>query len=86
MLFIDSLLMAPVNGLLFVFREVAKAAEAERAGDERSLMADLAVLHRSLDAGELTEEAFDAQEAKLLERLDQLHGVASADDAESHAA
>jgi hypothetical protein len=81
MFLIDNLLMAPVNGLLFVFREVAKAADEARAGDERALMADLAVLHRSLDAGELTEDAFDAQEAKLLERLDQLHGVGSGDDA-----
>jgi hypothetical protein len=38
-------------------------------------MDELAALHRSLDSGRLTEEAFDAQETRLLERLDRLRGV-----------
>jgi Gas vesicle protein G len=84
MLLIDDLLMAPVRGLLFVVREIAKAAEEESAADERAVIAELATLHRALDSGQLTEEAFDAREAKLLARLDQLHGKDSGYDAGSH--
>jgi hypothetical protein len=86
MLLIDDLLMAPVRGLLFVLREVAKAAEEEQAGDQRAAMAELAALHRSLDSGELTENEFDVQEAHLLQRLDRLRGQDVGDDADSYGA
>lgn len=81
MLLIDNLLMAPGRGLLFVLRQVAKAAEEELEGEERAVLAELSALHRSLDSGELTEGAFDAQEARLLERLDRIHGVEPDHDA-----
>jgi hypothetical protein len=74
MLLIDDLLMAPARGLMFVLREVAKSAREQRAGEQRTLLAELAELHRALDGGELTEAAFDAREAALLERLDRLRG------------
>ncbi|MGD1035855.1 MAG: gas vesicle protein GvpG [Roseiarcus sp.] len=75
MLLIDDLLMAPCRGLMFVLREIAKAAQEEQAAEKRAVMVELAALHRSLDSGRLTEEAFDAQETRLLERLDRLRGV-----------
>ena len=84
MLLIDSVLTSPFRGLLFVLREVAKVVEDEKAGDERAVMSDLATLHRSLDAGELTEAAFDVREATLLARLDRLRGQDSGDDAGPH--
>jgi hypothetical protein len=83
-LLIDDLLMAPVRGLLFVLRELAKAADEEQAGDKRAVMAELAALHRSLDSGQLTEDAFDVQEANLLERLDRLQGRDAGDDADPY--
>jgi hypothetical protein len=84
MLFIDDLLMAPVRGLLFVVREIGKAAAEERAADERAVMAELATLHRALDSGQLTEDAFDAEEAKLLEQLDRLQGKEFGNGAGEH--
>ena len=72
MFLIDDLLMAPARGLMFVLREIGKAADVEREADKRRLMADLADLHRALDAGTLSDEDFDAKEAVLLERLDRL--------------
>jgi hypothetical protein len=84
MLLIDDLLMAPFKGLLFVMREVARAAEEEQAGEERATMGELAALHRSLESGQLTEDAFDAREIELLERLERLRGVESGDGAISH--
>jgi hypothetical protein len=84
MLLIDDLLMAPFKGLLFVLREVQKAANEEQAGDERATMAELAALHRALEDGQLTEAAFDEQETLLLERLDWIRGVDSGADMASH--
>lgn len=84
MLLIDDLLMAPFKGLLFILREVKKAADEEQAGDERATMAELSGLHRALEDGQLTEAAFDAQETRLLERLDWIRGVDSGDDTASH--
>jgi hypothetical protein len=79
MLLIDDLLMSPVRGLMFVLREVAKSAEAEEAAVERTVMAELSALHRSLDNGEITEEAFDAQESRLLAQLDHIRGTEPGD-------
>ncbi len=76
MILIDSLLTAPIRGLWFLLREVARAAKEERAADERAVMTELTALHRSLEAGQITEAAFDAREAVLLARLDRLRGVA----------
>jgi hypothetical protein len=84
MLLIDDLLMAPVRGLMFVLREVAKSAQEERAAEQRTLMAELAALHRALDSGELTEAAFDEREAVLLARLDRLRGRDSPEDDDPH--
>lgn len=84
MLLIDDLLLAPFRGLLFVLREITKAAEEERASEERAVMAELAALHRSLDDGQITEDAFAEQEARLLTRLDRLRGPEPGKDVGSH--
>ncbi len=84
MLLIDDLLMSPVRGLMFVLREVAKSAEAEQEAEERTVMAQLSALHRALDNGEITEDAFDAQESRLLARLDHIRGTEPGDDAGSN--
>ena len=84
MLLIDDLLMAPVRGLLFVVREIGKAVAEEKVADERAVIAGLATLHRALDSGQLTEDAFDAEEAKLLEQLDRLQGRGFGYDAGAH--
>ncbi|BBU63947.1 hypothetical protein FM996_21170 [Methylosinus sporium] len=74
MFLIDDLLMAPARGMMFVLREIAKAAEAEREAEARQLLAELTTLHHRLENRELGEEAFERQENALLERLDRLRG------------
>ena len=79
MFLIDDLLAAPLHGLVFVLRKIDQAVQEEIAGDERTIMAELSALHRSLDAGAITEAEFDAREQVLLQRLDRLHGEEGTD-------
>ncbi len=70
MLLIDDLLAAPWRGLVFVLREIEKAAREEQAAAERRVLGELAELHRRLDQGEISDAQFEAAEQVLLDRLD----------------
>lgn len=72
MIIIDTLLAAPVRGLVFVLEKIDEAVKAEVEADKRTIMADLSALHRALDSGAIGPAEFDAREQKLLDRLDRL--------------
>ena len=72
MLLIDDLLLSPVKGVLWVFREVHDAAQQELAGESEAITATLSELYMKLETGQITETEFDAQEKALLDRLDRL--------------
>jgi hypothetical protein len=82
-LIIDSLLAAPLRGLMFVLEKIDEAVREETANEERGVMADLSALHRAFDEGAIDETTFDARERDLLDRLDRLgcRGAGDADDA-----
>jgi hypothetical protein len=83
LIIIDSLVAAPLRGLMFVLEKIDEAAREEAEAEERTVMTDLSALHRALDSGAITEAEFDGRERKLLDRLDHLHsqGASDADDA-----
>lgn len=70
MFLIDDILLAPLRGILWVAREVDKAAQEELANEADTIKADLSELYLMLEKGRITEEEFDAREKKLLDRLD----------------
>lgn len=72
MLLIDDLLTAPFRGLLWIFQEVADAAEQELEAEADRIKDDLRDLYMMLETGQITEDEFDAQEQELLDRLDEL--------------
>ncbi|GHG94850.1 gas vesicle protein GvpG [Comamonas sp. JC664] len=72
MIVLDDILMAPVRSIAWIFRSVHKAVQDEQSNEESDLRARLSDLYRELERGEITEEQFDAQESKLLDRLDAL--------------
>jgi Gas vesicle protein G len=78
MFLIDDLLMSPVKGVLWVFREIHDAAEQELAGEGEAITAALSELYMKLETGQITEEQFDAQEKVLLDRLDRLQAAEEA--------
>lgn len=72
MFLVDDLLMSPVKGVLWVFKEIHDAAQQELAGESEAITATLSELYMKLETGQITEEQFDAQEKVLLDRLDRL--------------
>jgi len=77
MFLVDDLLLFPMKGLLWVFREIRDAAEQERAGEGESITAALTELYMQLETGQITETEFDAREKVLLDRLDRLQAAAA---------
>jgi len=59
---------APVNGTLWIGRKVHEASERE-FNDPASLRKALQSLEKKLLSGEISEEAYDAEEMVLLLRL-----------------
>lgn len=78
MFLVDDLLMSPVKGVLWVFREIHDAAQQELAGEGEAITAALSELYMKLETGQITEEQFDAQEKVLLDRLDRLQAAEEA--------
>ena len=72
MFLIDDLLMSPVKGVLWVFREIHDAAQTELAGESEAITAALSELYMKLETGQISETEFDAREKVLLDRLDRL--------------
>ncbi|MGC8658867.1 MAG: gas vesicle protein GvpG [Desulfomonilaceae bacterium] len=77
MFLVDDILMAPINGLLWIFKEIQEAAEQERVNEAENITLELQKLYRSLESGSISEEEFDAREAELLDRLDSIEAANS---------
>ena len=71
MLLIDDILLSPVKGLFYIFKQIHKAAEEEFL-DEENVTAELSELYMMLETGKITEEEFDKKESELLNRLEQI--------------
>ncbi|MGD0089822.1 MAG: gas vesicle protein GvpG [Planctomycetota bacterium] len=70
MFLVDDILLFPLRGGLFVFREIQKSADAEKH-DSRPIIQELQDLYMRLETKKISEEEFDKREAVLLERLEQ---------------
>jgi hypothetical protein len=72
MLLIDDLLLASFQGLIWVAKKIDDALEQQQEQEEEELKTRLRELHQRLEAGQLGEREFEAQEAELLDRLDAI--------------
>ena len=75
MFLIDNVLLSPVNGVMYVFREIQAAAEAEATKNAEALRAQLGELYGMLESGRISSEQFDAKEKELLDQLDGMTQV-----------
>jgi hypothetical protein len=75
---ISNLLSLPVSGPLgavgWIARQIAEAAITELLDPVRIETA-LLVLVRKLEAGEIDEDAFEAEESRLLEELSEMRAI-----------
>lgn len=72
MLLVDDLLLAPFTSLLWVFKEIHKAVQQEKAGEAEGVTRSLSELYMKLETGVITEEQFAAEEKQLLDLLDEI--------------
>ena len=72
MFLLDDILLSPVKGLLWVFKEIQAAAMAAQTEEKDDITARLSELYMELETGRITEAQFDEREKALLDRLDTL--------------
>ncbi len=72
MLIVDDILFSPVNGILWIFREIHKAAQEELGNEADSITDQLRNLYMQLETSRISEQQFDDQEKLLLDRLDRI--------------
>lgn len=71
MLLVDDILLSPVKGLFYIFKQIHNAAEEEFLNEE-DITAQLSELYMMLETGKITEEEFSEKESELLGRLEQI--------------
>lgn len=69
---LTSIFTGPFKGLLFIAQKIDQAVQQEREADRDVTMDALRKLHLRYEAGELSDEDFEDQEEKLLNRLEEL--------------
>ena len=74
----------PLGALQWIARQVAEQALQQMLDPARIEQA-LRLLERRLDNGEITEEAFEAEESRLLEELMQMRAIQAGTAAEEPA-
>ena len=60
------------DALLWIFRQVQRAADEEMSNRGQSLREELANLYRMLQDWKISEEEFGRREAELLDELDAI--------------
>lgn len=72
MLVVDDVLLFPVRGISWIFKQIQGLAEEELKGESDRIRESLTDLYMMLETGQITEEEFEKQERDLLDRLDAL--------------
>jgi hypothetical protein len=86
MLFIDDLLLSPVNGFIFILNQIQKIADKE-LNDDTFIKEQLLELQMRVELDEISDEEYREREAELFARLraikarqlDLLHQVHTAE-------
>lgn len=71
MFILDDILMAPVNGLIWLGKKINEVVEKE-VSDEGRIKEKLMELQLKFELDQISEEEYNKQEAELLARLDAI--------------
>jgi len=72
MLIVDDILLFPMYSLVWVFREIHKAAQQELADAADGITAQLSELYMMLETGRIAEAEFNRREKELLDQLEKI--------------
>jgi hypothetical protein len=72
MLILDDILLFPVTGILWTFRELHKAVLQELDTEAENITVQLSELYMMLETGKISEDEFDSREKDLLDRLEEI--------------
>jgi len=68
---IDDILLAPVKGIIWLAEKIEEQVEKEM-NDEGRIKEKLMELQQNFEMDEISQEEYEKQESKLLERLDAI--------------
>ena len=71
MFLIDSILLAPVKGVIWLGKKVNEVGE-KKLYDEGSIKEELMALQLQFELDEISEREYDEKEQELLDRLDAI--------------
>jgi hypothetical protein len=72
MFLLDDILLAPLRGVHFIASSIHDAVREEIESERQALRNELNEMYMAVETGEISEEAFDAREEEVLDRLDEL--------------
>lgn len=79
MFLIDSILLAPLNGVIWIGQKLGDMAQKELCDDGR-IKEELMALQLQFELDEITQREYDQKEKELLDRLD---AIANAEEMEN---
>lgn len=84
MFLLDDILLSPVNGFVWLCRQIESAALKEFEVTPEQISEDLSLLYMMLETEQITLEEFETRETELLDLLDELQAEeeANAEDDE----
>jgi hypothetical protein len=82
MFLLDTILLSPFQGVLWVAEKIRDAAGEQETADADALTEELRCLYLDLERGQITEEEFAARETVVLDRLDRMREAEFPDDAD----
>lgn len=72
MFIIDDILLAPIKGFLYIFKEIEKVAREETEDTAEKLKKELLETQMLFETDQISEEEYQKKENNILERLNAL--------------
>jgi hypothetical protein len=82
MFLLDDILLSPVNGFVWLCRQIESAALKEFEVTPEQISEDLSLLYMMLETEQITLEEFEERETELLDLLDELQAAENDDEEE----
>ena len=72
MFIIDDILLSPIKGFLYIFKEIEKVAKGEMEDTSEKLKTELLEAQMLFETDQISEKEYSKREKNVLERLNAL--------------